>query len=90
MILVMEMVNLSEFWITRKERKEHISTIVVVAGVKLCVVLYDLCARSSHEMLVSVQAFDEQQNMVLRIPEIQITRCIDMTTIIEQHIASIL
>ena len=68
----MEMVTLREFWKTRRQRSEKFSTIIVVAGITFCVVVYDLCAKTSHEVWISTENFDGNKNIAIRIPEIHI------------------
>lgn len=70
----MEMVTLREFWKSRKKRKERMSTIIIVAGIRLVVVVYDLWSKSSHELWISIEGMEEAESVAIRIPEMHIRK----------------
>lgn len=64
----MDMVTFREYWKSRRERNEKFSTLVVVSGVQLVVVVYDVFLKTTHELFISVEVTNEE-SIVLRIPE---------------------
>lgn len=85
----MEMMTLRDFWKTRKEREERFSTIVVVAGVKFCVIIYDLWSKSSHEVWISIEKKGSVENITLRIPEIHIKQKENLTDTINEVVEKV-
>lgn len=74
----MELISVEEFWKTRKEREEAMKTILVVAGVRVVVFLYDLLTKKTHEVYVMVDG-KSNKKVTLRIPEIHIQSKEDLT-----------
>lgn len=85
----MEMMTLRDFWKTRRDRDEPVSTIIVVAGVRLCVVIYDLWAKDTHEMWIVTEPFTSTRQIVLRIPEIIIAKREDVAVNIKEVVENV-
>lgn len=62
-----------EFIASSLKRRESWKTTVVVAGVKLLVIIFDVCRKGIHEVYVVIQE-TEKLKSVLHIPEIYIQR----------------
>lgn len=79
---MVQIIKASEFIKTRKENEEKWSSVFVVGGIKVVVMVFDFCAKSQHEVFVVVK--ENKEECVVYIPEMLIREREDAYSIVQE------